>query len=66
MPSNGRQAIRSEAAMARAREAALELFSTQGYGATSMRQISEKAGVSLGNLYHHFGNKEAIYQDLID
>ncbi len=52
--------------MARAREAALELFSTQGYGATSMRQISEKAGVSLGNLYHHFGNKEAIYQGLID
>ncbi len=52
--------------MARAREAALELFSTQGYGATSMRQISEKAEVSLGNLYHHFGNKEAIYQGLID
>ena len=66
VPSNGRQAIRSEAAMARAREAALELFSTQGYGATSMRQISEKAEVSLGNLYHHFGNKEAIYQGLID
>jgi len=52
--------------MARAREAALELFSTQGYGATSMRQISEQAGVSLGNLYHHFGSKEAIYQSLID
>jgi len=66
MPSNGRQAQRSEAAMARAREAALELFSTQGYGATSMRQISEKSGISLGNLYHHFGNKEAIYQSLID
>jgi AcrR family transcriptional regulator len=66
VPSNGRQAIRSEAAMARAREAALELFSTQGYGATSMRQISQKAEVSLGNLYHHFGSKEAIYQSLID
>lgn len=52
--------------MARARDAALELFSTQGYGATSMRQISEKAEVSLGNLYHHFGSKEAIYQSLID
>jgi AcrR family transcriptional regulator len=52
--------------MARARQAALELFSTQGYGATSMRQISEKAGVSLGNLYHHFGSKETIYQQLLD
>jgi len=66
MASNGRQAQKSEAAMARAREAALELFSTQGYGATSMRQISEKGGISLGNLYHHFGKKEAIYQSLID
>lgn len=52
--------------MVRAREAALELFSTQGYGATSMRQISERAGVSVGNLYHHFGSKEAIYQQLLD
>ena len=52
--------------MARAREAALELFSTQGYGATSMRQISQLAGVSVGNLYHHFGSKETIYQQLLD
>ena len=52
--------------MARAREAALELFSTQGYGATSMRQISHASGVSLGNLYHHFGSKETIYQQLLD
>jgi len=66
MASNGRQAQRSEAAMARVRDAALELFSTQGYGATSMRQISETSGVSLGNLYHHFGSKEAIFQELID
>ncbi len=66
MSSNGRQAERSEAAMVRAREAALELFSTQGYGATSMRQISQRAGVSVGNLYHHFGSKETIYQQLLD
>jgi AcrR family transcriptional regulator len=52
--------------MARAREAALELFSTQGYGATSMRQISQASGVSLGNLYHHFGSKDTIYQQLLD
>jgi len=66
MASNGRQALRSEAAIARALEAALELFSTQGYGATSMRQVSEKSGLSVGNLYHHFGSKEAIFQRLIN
>jgi AcrR family transcriptional regulator len=46
--------------------AALELFSTQGYGATSMRQIADVCDQSVGNLYHHFGNKEAIFKRLID
>ena len=64
--SNGTQAARSEAAVAKALEAALYLFSRQGYGATSMRQISESSGLSLGNLYHHFPNKESIFQRLLD
>jgi AcrR family transcriptional regulator len=62
----GVQAAKSEIATAKALEAALELFSTQGYGATSMRTISEASGLSVGNLYHHFGSKEAIFQRLID
>jgi AcrR family transcriptional regulator len=60
------QAAKSEVATSRVMEAALELFSTQGYGATSMRQIAEACEQSVGNLYHHFGSKEAIYQRLID
>ncbi len=47
-------------------EAALELFSTQGYGATPMRQIADVCDQSVGNLYHHFGSKEKIFQRLID
>ena len=66
MKGNGRQAERSEVAIARALEAALELFSRQGYGATSMRQISAESGLSVGNLYHPFGSKEAMFQQLID
>ncbi len=64
--TNGRQAERSEVATARVLEVALELFSTHGYGATSMRQIAEVCDQSTGNLYHHFGSKEAIFQRLID
>lgn len=64
--SNTLQAAKSEVATSRVMEAALELFSTQGYGATSMRQIAEACEQSVGNLYHHFGSKEAIYQRLID
>jgi AcrR family transcriptional regulator len=64
--TNARQAERSEVATARVLEVALDLFSTQGYGATSMRQIAEVCDQSTGNLYHHFGSKEAIFQRLID
>jgi AcrR family transcriptional regulator len=64
--SNGRQAEKSEAAVRAALDGALPLFSSQGYGATSMRQIAEACGLSVGNLYHHFGSKEAIFERLID
>jgi len=47
-------------------DAALALFSHQGYRATSMRDIAAKAGVSTGNVYHHFKDKEAIFRELLD
>ncbi len=65
MPS-GLQVAKSEIATLKVLDAALELFSSQGYGATSMRQIAEACDQSVGNLYHHFGSKEAIFKQLID
>jgi AcrR family transcriptional regulator len=47
-------------------DAALALFSHQGYRATSMRDIAARAGVSTGNVYHHFKDKEAIFRELLD
>ncbi len=46
-------------------EAAYELFLEQGYAATSMRQIAERAGLALGGIYNHFPGKEAIFAELI-
>jgi AcrR family transcriptional regulator len=43
-------------------DAAFELFMDQGYHATSMRQIAERAGkLALGGIYNHFSNKEEIF-----
>jgi AcrR family transcriptional regulator len=64
--SRKRQADRSEAATSKALKAALALFSRQGFRATTMRQMARRSGLSVGNLYHHFGGKEAIFQRLID
>jgi AcrR family transcriptional regulator len=46
-------------------EAAYELFLEQGYSATSMRQIAERAGIALGGIYNHFAGKDEIFQELI-
>jgi AcrR family transcriptional regulator len=46
-------------------EAAYQLFLEQGYAATSMRQIAQKAGLALGGIYNHFASKEAIFAELV-
>jgi AcrR family transcriptional regulator len=60
------QEERSERSRAQILEAALELISHQGYKATSIREIAERAGVSTGNVYHHFRDKDAIFRALLD
>jgi AcrR family transcriptional regulator len=46
-------------------EAAFELFMEQGYHATSMRQIADKADLALGGIYNHFSNKEEIFAAIL-
>ncbi len=61
-----RKQERSKASFQQALTTALELFSSQGFGATSMREIADQSGLSMGNLYHHFPNKEALFQHLLN
>lgn len=60
------QEERSERSRTALLEAALALFSHQGYRGTSVRDIAERAGTSTGSVYHHFRDKEAIFQTLLD
>jgi AcrR family transcriptional regulator len=46
-------------------DAAFELFMEQGYHATSMRQIADKADLALGGIYNHFPNKEKIFAAIL-
>ena len=47
-------------------DAALELFSVQGYEATSIAQLAEAVGIRKASLYSHFENKQAILDALIE
>jgi AcrR family transcriptional regulator len=59
------QEAKSEASVQAVLDAGLELFSTQGYRATTLREIADRAGLSVGNIYHHFPSKHEIYLRLI-
>jgi AcrR family transcriptional regulator len=45
---------------------ALTLFNKQGTAAVSTNHIAEAAGISPGNLYYHFHNKEEIIRQLFE
>ena len=46
-------------------EASLELFSVQGFEATSISQIAEAVGIRKASLYSHFESKQAILDTLV-
>jgi AcrR family transcriptional regulator len=45
---------------------ALELFAEQGYDKTSLREISERLGVTKAALYYHFKSKEDIVRSFTE
>lgn len=46
-------------------EAAVALFTKQGFHGTGVREIAQRAGVSLGNLYNHHETKEHLFAALL-
>ncbi|AZK98271.1 MULTISPECIES: TetR/AcrR family transcriptional regulator [Streptomyces] len=44
--------------------AATRLFAEHGYDKTSVQEIVEAAGVTKGALYHYFGSKEDLLQEV--
>src|SRR5690606_85808 len=46
-------------------EAALRVFSQNGYAATTLDDIAREAGVTRGAIYWHFDNKADLYNTLV-
>jgi len=47
-------------------DVALELFRAQGYEATTVQQITERAGVGKGTFFNHFPSKEHVVVEWYD
>lgn len=45
--------------------AAAEMFATEGYRATGLRDLARRAGVTQGAFYFHFDTKKAVAEEII-
>jgi len=61
-----RGGIMSKSTKQKLSEAAIELFSNEGYDAVTTKKIAELAGVSEMTLFRHFGTKSNLFQEAYD
>lgn len=45
--------------------AAVNLFSTQGYDKTSLREIAEQVGITKASLYYHYSSKQELLRAIV-
>ena len=57
---------RAQVTRRRIADAARALFSTRGYGATTLQAVSDEAGVAVQTVYAVFGSKAGILRELRD
>lgn len=50
----------------RIEDAALQVFVKQGFHGTSIRDIANASGVSIGNIYNYYKTKEDLYRALAE
>lgn len=64
VPSPGGRVAATRARKDSVLRAALACFSEHGVDHTTIHQIQARADCSIGSLYHHFGSKEGIAEEL--
>jgi AcrR family transcriptional regulator len=65
MPLDTHKLTKGERTAQRILDVAEDLFATQGYDGTSLRQIAEGASIKEPGLYNHFVGKRALYEAVL-
>lgn len=61
MPHGGRR----QATRQKLYEAAVTLIAEQGFSATTVEEIAERAGVAKGTVYYNFASKNDLFEELL-
>ncbi|MGW1839323.1 TetR/AcrR family transcriptional regulator [Streptomyces sp. NPDC002067] len=64
-PAAGSRAARRESTRRKLFEAAVTLIAEQGFSATTVDEIAERAGVAKGTVYYNFTSKNVLFEELL-
>ncbi|MFI1508883.1 ScbR family autoregulator-binding transcription factor [Streptomyces sp. NPDC020597] len=59
------QQARAQRTRAELLRAGAEVFAEQGFFATTLTKVTDRAGVTLGAMYFHFRNKEELAREIV-
>ena len=65
MPSPGKRELQKEARRIAIIDAALEEFTAQGFTATKLDDVAERAGIGKGTIYLYFDSKESLFEEVV-
>ena len=65
-PARSRRDEYSEATRRALLDGAARLFAEKGFAATSLDEVAAEARVTKGAVYHHFANKQALFEAVAD
>ncbi|HEY2950242.1 MAG TPA: helix-turn-helix domain-containing protein [Micromonosporaceae bacterium] len=58
--------MQSENTKAQIHQAAVELFTANGYEKTSLREIADRVGITKASLYYHYPSKQALLEAVVE
>jgi AcrR family transcriptional regulator len=63
--SPGKRELQKEARRIAIIDAALEEFTAQGFTATKLDDVAERAGIGKGTIYLYFDSKESLFEEVV-
>ncbi len=65
LPKTGKRELQKEARRTAIIDAALDAFTQQGFTATKLDDVADRAGIGKGTIYLYFDSKENLFEEVV-